>query len=369
MAALQYTRQPLIVLAFAIGTFSCLWHFSAYSRGGPQLHVEKSVVTFDQVPPGAEVEQFIMLKNLGSDEVVVSEIKTGCGCTDASLDVSHIKPDCSVPLRIAVRSSGQQDQRVLIYLFSNDAASPIKTIRVRVNPDADSRVEPAVVDFGTVERRDLATVRPLPVRLIYGNRYHPPSGRRDSPTSVISEAPYVVISSVKETAKGVEFAVSLSENAPTGDICTTISVSNLQTSTSLKVRLVGRVRGQLLALPQMVVFSSVTQSAGLLTREVRIKSRIDASKDDADDMKRRVYAVRVSDSLKGLVQCAWSTTSQDVGERVIILTLDPASYPGAWSTETLSGGVLVTCETGQDGAEELIIPVRVVLKGGKVRDK
>lgn len=63
----------------------------------------------------------IMITNVGNAKLVIGEIETGCGCTQASVDKEELAPKESCPLRFSFnpKGKGTGDKEELIIINAN----------------------------------------------------------------------------------------------------------------------------------------------------------------------------------------------------------------------------------------------------------
>ena len=106
---------------------------------GPRIYLEEKSYDFGKIPTDQGVEHVFVVKNTGSKPLVITRVKTSCGCTAGMMESSVIHPGKTGNLRISYNPKGSQG-RVTRYvdILSNDPKEP--SVRVSVTA---SGVNPA----------------------------------------------------------------------------------------------------------------------------------------------------------------------------------------------------------------------------------
>lgn len=87
----------------------------------PEIVVDAREYDFGRVAAGEKVEWEVRLSNRGRKDLIIRNIKTGCGCTVAELDSRVIRPGGCGWLKVAFRTTGRSGhQRKTITLTTND---------------------------------------------------------------------------------------------------------------------------------------------------------------------------------------------------------------------------------------------------------
>jgi hypothetical protein len=109
---------------------------------GPHLVVEPPTHDFGKVLQNKTVTKEFTIKNTGTEDLVISEVTTSCGCTAASLTTKSLKPGASTALGVSVdtRSTPGKLERY-VTITSNDAQK--KTLVVTVSADVQAGTAPA----------------------------------------------------------------------------------------------------------------------------------------------------------------------------------------------------------------------------------
>jgi hypothetical protein len=79
----------------------------------------------DVSPKDTPLKAFIILKNTGKSKLIISEVKPGCGCTNAPLTHDTLVPGDTASLSITLNIGGNQNSvQKSVRISSNDPKSP-----------------------------------------------------------------------------------------------------------------------------------------------------------------------------------------------------------------------------------------------------
>lgn len=100
----------------------------------PRLKLSLSQHNFGEVEEGKIVYAKIGFKNVGIGDLVISDVKTSCGCTAALLSSKVLKPGESGNIKIELDTSNREGKLSrIVTLYSNDPEQPNQTITLFVN--------------------------------------------------------------------------------------------------------------------------------------------------------------------------------------------------------------------------------------------
>ncbi len=86
----------------------------------PVIEFEKEVHDFGKVIQGERVSYAFKFKNAGKSDLVISQVKTSCGCTASKFPKEPIKPDEERVVTVTFDSSGRKGiQNKSITVLSN----------------------------------------------------------------------------------------------------------------------------------------------------------------------------------------------------------------------------------------------------------
>jgi len=112
---------------------ACVVWFSVSVLGGAAIHVEEPIYDFGAVIDGTVVEHFFEIENHGDEDLVIEDVRVGCGCTIVELPMRRLIPRRSVRLGVSLSTSGYAGLEVSksVYLTTNDPAQPQLTLTLQ----------------------------------------------------------------------------------------------------------------------------------------------------------------------------------------------------------------------------------------------
>ena len=107
---------------------------AAKNGKNPKLTLNKTSSDFGNVEEGKVVDVKISFKNDGKGVLVISDVKTSCGCTAALLSSKSLQPGESGNIRIELDTANREGKLTrTVTLYSNDPQQPNQTITLFVN--------------------------------------------------------------------------------------------------------------------------------------------------------------------------------------------------------------------------------------------
>ncbi len=100
----------------------------------PKLKLSKLQHNFGEVEEGKKVDYELQVKNVGSGELVIRDIKTSCGCTAAVLDKKVLKENETGKIKIELDTSNRSGKMTrTVVLYTNDPTQPQQIFTIYVN--------------------------------------------------------------------------------------------------------------------------------------------------------------------------------------------------------------------------------------------
>ena len=91
----------------------------------PSISVEKSTHDFGTINQGQKVDHLFTVKNRGDEPLTITQIRSSCGCTAATLSTKTIPPGKSGEVKVTFDSTNFADQVTkTVHLDSNDPRNP-----------------------------------------------------------------------------------------------------------------------------------------------------------------------------------------------------------------------------------------------------
>jgi hypothetical protein len=108
----------------------------------PKMVITNSSFSFPDVEDGTHVEHVWEIKNVGTDDLVINNIESSCGCTTAITESKIISPKGSTNIKTVFDTKGRIGMNTkFIVVHSNDPSVPARqlTILGRVIPKGISK--------------------------------------------------------------------------------------------------------------------------------------------------------------------------------------------------------------------------------------
>ena len=100
----------------------------------PSIDFDTRVHDFGLVNEGTPLKHIFEVRNKGTAPLVLSEVRTSCGCTQATLGTSTLAPGSSGPLEVSMDTHfarGQESRNMTV--ISNDPLHPTSTLEITYN--------------------------------------------------------------------------------------------------------------------------------------------------------------------------------------------------------------------------------------------
>lgn len=104
----------------------------------------------------------IKITNTGTEKLIISEVKPGCGCTTAPLDKSELNPGDTATLDVTLRIGGSQNQVIKsIRINSNDPKASQKFLYLKANVIHPLQLSQPYFTFNHLQvgQEDVSTIR------------------------------------------------------------------------------------------------------------------------------------------------------------------------------------------------------------------
>ncbi len=121
----KYISLSLVILILAFA--SCKSNGSNDENNGQNPTLETTTIEFDQhefafgsIEQGEQVSKTFVFKNTGDNPLVISDVKTSCGCTVPSYSKEPVGPGSEGFLKVTFNSAGKSgSQHKTVTVISN----------------------------------------------------------------------------------------------------------------------------------------------------------------------------------------------------------------------------------------------------------
>ncbi|MEA3465474.1 MAG: DUF1573 domain-containing protein [Thermodesulfobacteriota bacterium] len=117
----------------------------------PRLQVESTEINWGEIYSGEKKEHRFILRNNGDSALVITRVRSSCGCTAALVSSKTILPDEQAELHVRFNSKrfrGQVTKRVCV--VSNDPQQPKKRFTLRASIVPELVMTPSRLSLGSI---------------------------------------------------------------------------------------------------------------------------------------------------------------------------------------------------------------------------
>ncbi len=123
---------------------------------GPKMELDEETFDFGTIKQGEKVTHEFIFNNKGDSDLVITDVKTSCGCTAAVTSSKTLAPGDSGTLKVTFDSKGRSGpQTKTATIVTNDSENPRAVIRMtgKVDPGSQPLIKilPSTLDIGVVE--------------------------------------------------------------------------------------------------------------------------------------------------------------------------------------------------------------------------
>lgn len=120
-----------IIMMIGVLTIAARYAEDTPAKKGPIIKTDEDTYNFGTIKQGEVVEHVFVVRNDGTDSLVISNTQSSCGCTTSMLDNSRLAPGQIGKLKAVFNSAGKMGHITkTIYIYSNDVTNPNKTVQI-----------------------------------------------------------------------------------------------------------------------------------------------------------------------------------------------------------------------------------------------
>src|SRR5208283_2648177 len=217
----------------------------------PKIQVENPLFDFGTATEATMVNHTFKLKNTGKGRLVISHVKTSCGCTAAKPTKNTLEPGEETEINVGFDTHFQKGHQVrMITAFTNDPDTPEAIMTMQGNVKQQVSATPADVSFGDVKQGTEVTKEVVISDL---------TGRKDAfvVSDVTNSNPAIKVEKAARTdgKPGVMLKVTVTKAMAAGAFDDTVKM--ITSRIPLQVNVFGTVTGDLSVAPAQVSFGIV----------------------------------------------------------------------------------------------------------------
>jgi hypothetical protein len=265
------------------------------------------------VAKGTQVRKTLTVTNLYKEDITLAEVRTTCGCFQASTDKKVLKTHDVATVAVTmdtIRFKGKRDANLDVTLtFDN---STYKSVRIPLHGfiRTDVEIEPGVLNLSTVEQGRGVT-KSIGVRFVGRPGAKITDVRANNPQLQVSAKPRFQDYSRSE----FDVSVALNPSAPLGDVRDLLTiVTNDPANPELQVEVYGKVEPDLVVTPSAIPLGNLRPG---VEKTFRVSIR-----------GQRPFTIEKleRDSAVDCWKCKFSKESRSV--HLVTLTMNPPDTPG-----------------------------------------
>ncbi len=217
--------------------------FTAAANAAPKIQFTKTTIDFGTIVQGGKVDLAYPFKNVGDSVLVIDQVRTHCGCTNALATLTRIPPGKAAAIKVTYTAGGYRGRAMKhIWVDTNDPQN--RTVELTVTGIGKPGVEvfPPSVNFGNL-RSGAVFSQMLTLKSLTSSDFT--IAGVDSPTAWIMAGKPVKHPSIKRAWR-IPITIN-SYGAPAGKVLQTLKI-HLKTSKLLQpvleIRVIGTVEGK-----------------------------------------------------------------------------------------------------------------------------
>jgi len=152
----------LISIAVIVGAFLIFYNIQNTSSQPPTISFSEEEWDFGKIKEDERPVHIFIVKNTGREELIISRVRSSCGCAATMLSSDNIQPGKSAELKVTFNPTGYNGiVKKDIYIESNDPQLPKAKITVTTEvepiPSPQAFLSNSEWDLGLISQGDLST--------------------------------------------------------------------------------------------------------------------------------------------------------------------------------------------------------------------
>jgi hypothetical protein len=226
--------------------------------GGAKAQVVNPVYDFGTVLEGQHVVHSFAIRNVGTKDLILSGVKTSCGCTVAAPSLNRVPPGGESQVAVTFDTHFQKGHRErTITVYTNDPANPNAEMTLQGEVKVEVEADPADVMFDKVHYGTEAS-REVTISDLSQN----PKGFSVGPVTNTNPNIKVAPEPRKDGKPGAILKVTLLKSMPIGPFDDSINV--VSNRKPIDVHVSGIVTGDLTLSPMQVSFGIVPSKQSVI---------------------------------------------------------------------------------------------------------
>ena len=225
---------------------------------GPDIRFDEPNHDFGKIEQTDKIEHVFKFRNIGLEKLVITEVKTFCGCTASVLSDTTILPDEEGELKVTIDTKGEKgSQGQVVYVYSNDPLTPLVKLSLEAVIETDLSVSQKSINFGSLKKNVAAK------RRIYLSKIGDENlkiVKVESSSNYILTASKEVLQTRDKNLKQFEATVSTARNIPLGKFEEKLVIyTNDKKYPQVEIPVFGDVKGDIEFSPPSFFFGFVNR--------------------------------------------------------------------------------------------------------------
>lgn len=105
-------------------------------KGTPQINFDENFYDFGTIAQGEKVSHTFKFRNIGSGQLVITDVTTSCGCTASKYSLEPVAPGTEGIVEVIFDSYGREGRQMKkISVWTNCGSDPV-TLKILTNIEA-----------------------------------------------------------------------------------------------------------------------------------------------------------------------------------------------------------------------------------------
>ncbi|MBR5168326.1 MAG: DUF1573 domain-containing protein [Salinivirgaceae bacterium] len=105
-------------------------------KGTPQINFDENFYDFGTIAQGEKVSHTFKFRNIGSGQLVITDVTTSCGCTASKYSLEPVAPGAEGIVEVIFDSYGREGRQMKkISVWTNCGSDPV-TLKILTNIEA-----------------------------------------------------------------------------------------------------------------------------------------------------------------------------------------------------------------------------------------
>ena len=105
-------------------------------KGTPQINFDENFYDFGIIAQGEKVSHTFKFRNIGSGQLVITDVTTSCGCTASKYSLEPVAPGAEGIVEVIFDSYGREGRQMKkISVWTNCGSDPV-TLKILTNIEA-----------------------------------------------------------------------------------------------------------------------------------------------------------------------------------------------------------------------------------------